>query len=391
MWLRCGLVLVVCCLVESVGVFAQSGLTTVEVASRDALMRAVAAAQPGTQILIAAGEYRGGLNFQRLRGTEAEPIVIAAVDSESPPEFVGGNSGIHLVGAKYIQLRNLVIRGATGNGLNLDDGGDAKHPSSHIVLQGLRVQDVGPKGNRDGIKLSGVDHFQVNDCVVERWGDSGSAIDMVGCHAGVIQRCQFRHRGDIFGNGVQTKGGSANVTIRRCRFDDAGGRAVNLGGSTGRDYFRPSKANYEARNITVEDCTFVGSMSPIAFVGVDGALVQHNTIYRPTRWVMRILQESQGPEFVPCRNGVFRSNLIVFQSSEVRRIVNVGGGTSPETFKFEQNHWFCIDAPSRSDRLGLPVKEVGGVYGIAPEMVDVDAGEFRQTSQSPTRQAGVRE
>ncbi len=391
MWLRCGLILGFFYLAQTIGFCEQADLKTVKVVSRDELIRAVQNAQPGTRILIAAGEYRGGLDFRFLRGTEAEPIVIAALDSENPPEIIGGNSGIHLVAASYVQLRNLVIRGATGNGLNLDDGGDAKQTSNHIVLQGLRVHNVGPKGNRDGIKLSGIDHFQVNDCVVTRWGDGGSAIDMVGCHNGVIQRCQFRHRGDIFGNGVQAKGGSENVTIRRCRFNDAGGRAINLGGSTGRDYFRPSNANFEARNITVEDCTFVGSMAPIAFVGVDGALVQHNTIYRPARWVIRILQESKGADFVPCRNGVFRRNLIAFQSSEVRSVVNVGGGTSPETFKFEQNQWYCIDNPTRSDRLGLPVKEVSGVYGIAPDWMDAKSDDFRQTPQSRTRKAGVRE
>mgnify|MGYP006193671343 CR=1 FL=1 len=40
----------------------------------------------------------------------------------------------------------------------------------------------------------------------------------------------------------------------------------------------------------------------VAFVGVDGATFRHNTIYRPTKWVLRILQESQEPRFVRTRD-----------------------------------------------------------------------------------------
>ena len=38
-----------------------------------------------------------------------------------------------------------------------------------IVLEGLTVRRVGPRGNRDGIKLSGVTDFRVESCRVERF------------------------------------------------------------------------------------------------------------------------------------------------------------------------------------------------------------------------------
>lgn len=363
---------------------------TLTVQSRDELVRAVRSARPGTKILIAPGEYRGGLSFADLQGTKGKPIVLAALDAKTPPQIAGGASGLHLVRPSYVELHDLHFSKATGNGLNIDDGGDAQRPAKQIVLKGFQIRDIGPKGNRDGMKLSGVDQFHIENCTIERWGESGSAIDMVSCHEGEIVDCQFKYRGDIFGNGVQTKGGSADITVRRCRFENAGGRAVNIGGSTGRDYFRPRSAGYEAKNIAVEDCTFIGSMSPIAFVGVDGATVRYNTIYGPTRWAIRILQESQGKDFAPCRNGSFTNNLIAFRSNEVRSVVNVGGGTSPETFVFSKNHWFCIDNPQRSDRLGLPVKESDGSYGADPKFVDATQGDLRLMSASPVRDAGVR-
>lgn len=370
---------------------AQQVGTTIEVANRVELISAVNNAQPGTKVLVAPGKYRGGLTFNNLRGTKAQPIILQARDASRPPVIAAGGSGIHLRGPVHVELRNLVLQGATGNGLNIDDGGDPDNPARNITLHGIQVRDIGPKGNCDGIKLSGVDDFILESCTVERWGDSGSAIDMVGCHNGEIKNCNFKYRSDIFGNGVQTKGGSADITIRLCRFKNAGNRAVNIGGSTGRDYFRPRDTKYEAKNITVEDCTFIGSMSPIAFVGVDGATVRYNTIYRPTRWGIRILQESQGPEFLPCRNGVFTNNIVAYRSDEVRTMVNVGGETSPETFQFADNHWYCIDNPQRSQRLGLPTTETNGSYGLNPMFRNPENGDLTLTDDSQVRDAGVRQ
>lgn len=79
----------------------------------------------------------------------------------------------------------------------------------------------------------------------------------------------------------------------------------------------PSRdANYEAKDILVEDCIFSGSMSPIIFVSVDGAVVRYDAIYRPTRWVIRIVQETRDEGFIPCRIGEFSNNLVVLFSDK---------------------------------------------------------------------------
>jgi len=78
-------------------------------------------------------------------------------------------------------------------------------------------------------------------------------------------------------------------------------------------------------------------MAAIAFVGVDGANVHHNTIYQPTRWVMRILQENGNENFVPSRNGRFANNIVVLRSDEMGEVVNIGANTAPSTFKFSDN------------------------------------------------------
>jgi hypothetical protein len=361
---------------------------TIPVRDRAALEKAVAGAKPGDRILLAPGEYRGGLYFPGLQGRPNAPIVIAAADRNRPPVIRGGTNNLHLPDAAYVELSDLILAGGTGNGLNIDDAGSFETPAHHITLRRLRVTDVGPRGNRDGIKLSGVDDFQVVDCVLERWGDGGSGIDMVGCHNGVIEGCTFRHGDQAGSNGVQAKGGSRAVTIRRCRFERSGSRAVNIGGSTDLEVFRPRPQGYEAKDITVEACTFIGSQAAVAFVGVDGATVRFNTIYRPTRWVLRILQETTAPGFVPSRNGVFSNNLIVFRSDELSTTVNAGPNTAPGTFRFSGNWWYCLDNPGRS-RPTLPTPEQNRIIGRDPQLVAPDRGDLRTKPGSPAASYGA--
>jgi hypothetical protein len=389
-WYRAFLLLFCCGGTLNGWLVPMASAATMTVDSRDALQRAVDAAEPGTEILIAPGTYRGGLIFRSLHGTAERPIRLAALDPQHPPTIQGGDSGIHLVRPAHVQVQHLRIRGVSGNGLNVDDGGDPDRPAHHLVIRDVEISRIGPRGNRDGIKLSGVDQFRVTGCLIQRWGDAGSAIDMVGCHQGVIEGCRFRYRDEVFANGVQTKGGSAQIQIRGCRFEHAGSRSVNLGGSTGEAYFRPRDAGYEAREITVEDCVFVGSMAPIAFVGVDGAVVRYNTLYRPQRWVARILQESTGSRFVPCRRGTFAHNLIVFRAEQLSTLVNVGSGTAPETFTFSANHWYCEDGRAARLLAGLPVPESSGTSGAEPQFVDASQGDFRPAEDSPVQSAGVR-
>ena len=366
-------------LVAGIAACAAQEPKVVAVKDRAALIAAIEAARAGTRIEVAAGDYAGGLNFVKLRGEAGKPILIAGADAKNPPRFLGGGSGVHLVDPFHVELRDIRFDGATGNGINIDDGGRHDAAPRGLVLRRLSVSNVGPRGNCDGVKLSGLTGFVVEDCVVEKWGiGGGSGIDMVGCHDGVVERCVFRHAADANAtgaSGVQMKGGSRGVVVRDCEFHDAGSRAVNLGGSTGLEFFRPPlsewKGNerWEAKDLVVEGNLFVGSDASVAFVGVDGAVVRFNTFVEPRRWVMRILQETREPGFVPCRRGVFESNLVVFRSSWSSGGVNIGDATAPDTFAFTKNWWWCADRPDRSEPQ-LPCRERGGVNGKDPELGD---------------------
>lgn len=360
--------------------FERLGAETVVPVSTPAEFRAaVAAAKPGTRIALAPGSYGGGFYFPDLHGAPGNPIVIAAADLAQPPVFGSAGTAIHLANPAHVELRALNFANLSDNGLNIDDGGKRDGPGAHhITLHGLHVSDIGPKGNHDGLKLSGVSDFRVSSCTIERWGDGGSAIDLVGCQRGLIEVNAFRHHSPEGANAVQCKGGSAEIVVRRNRFENVGGRGVNVGGSTGLEFFRPPLVPggefAEARNITVEGNTFVGATAAIAFVGVDGAKVRFNTIEQPGRWALRILQEQRAAGFVACRNGEFTDNVIVFASAKwAEGGVNVGSGTAPATFTFARNWWYCADRPERS-LPKLPTPEMNGVYGRPPAEAKGKAG-----------------
>ncbi len=116
------------------------------------LRNAAGLARPGTAILLGPGTYPGGFFFTNLQGTEAAPIVIGALDPQNPPVIQGGANGIQLTDPAHLELRDLILRGATGNRLNIDDGGSFNTPAHHLILRRQRMAVVGPTGNRDGIK-----------------------------------------------------------------------------------------------------------------------------------------------------------------------------------------------------------------------------------------------
>jgi len=335
----------------------------IQVANATELRSALKHLSDGLTIRIAPGEYGSGYNVQGVAN-----LSIAGLDPEQPPHFQGGKSAWHFARCPNLKLSHLRVSGQSQNGINLDDGGDLRRRISGIVLENVHVSDIGPQGNFDGIKASGLEQLTIRKCSVTGW--AGQGIDLVGCHQVVIHDCRFVGKAGYSATAaVQIKGGSSQVTIRDCHFLDAGQRPLNVGGSTGLAYFRPQGAPYEARQVTVTKNLIQGSQCAAAFVGVDGAVFSDNTILFPTKWIFRILQESRGANFVPCRNVVIQHNRIVFERAAVNLEINIGDGTAPDSFRFVGNHWFASDRPAAS-KPRLPTEETGGTYGVDPRAPD---------------------
>ncbi len=330
------------------------------VADSGQLADALREAGPGTEIHLAPGIYRRGVSVADVRGSAEAPILVRAADPNNPPVFEGMKEAIKLTRCSWITLRGLAFRGCRSNGINVDDGGDEATPSMNIVLEDLSFADIGPSGNHDAIKLSGVRGFIVRRCRFRGWG--GSAVDMVGCHNGLVDRCRFEGvAGYRQKNALQIKGGSSYVLVQRCLFLRAGERAVSIGGQTGLPYFRPSSATTEARHVTVAGNRFVGGEAHIAWVTSRQTRVHHNLFYRPAKWVARVLQESTDKRFRRCGAGQFLANLIV-TDGRVVSLVNVGPSTEPESFSFARNI---------ARRLDGETSPVSGIAGFSP-IRDVD-------------------
>jgi hypothetical protein len=343
-------------LLVTIGSTRADTLTVNDAASLQKLLPTLKA---GTVLQLAPGEYPGGLTVR-----DVSNLTVEALDPDHPPLFEGGRNAWQFSNCTGLTLRHLRTRGQTGNGFNLDDGGVRDRPMTNVTLEHLDVSDVGPKGNFDGIKCSGLEDVSIRDCTISGWG--GQAIDLVGCHRVTITGCRFTGKpGFSQTSGPQVKGGSEDVIIQKCHFENAGQRPVNAGGSTGLAYFRPPGAKYEARRVTIRDNVIVGSPCACAFTGVDGARFAGNTVLFPEKWIFRILQETTADGFVPCRNVVIEDNSIVFRRAQVATEINIGPNTDAQTFQFARNRWFAEDRPERS-RPTLPTDEQDGTYGKDP-------------------------
>lgn len=328
---------------------------------------ALAAAGAGDHIILQPGVYGGG-HFR----ANMQQVTIRGADPANPAIIDGGSNGIQLSDPANVTISDLIFRNQTGNGLNIDDAGTFETPATNLTLRNLTVRDIVTAGNHDGIKLSGVDDFLIEQVQVHNWGTGGSAVDMVGCHRGLIQNSNFVHTNTAnTGTTLQPKGGSKDITFRANRIElpRGAGRAVQAGGSTGTPFFRfvPGDSGYEANQIVAEGNVIIGGSSAFSWVNIDGGVFHHNVVNRPGQWIARILNENGGLPIVDTQNGTLADNRIVYNdtATEFSTAVNVGPESLPNTFTFARNQWLNLANPTAAGSTpNLPVAETGGVYGV---------------------------
>jgi hypothetical protein len=123
-------------------------------------------------------------------------------------------------------------------------------------------------------------------------------------------------------------------------------------------------------------------------VGCTHSEVVNNTIYKPRRWVLRILQENKDTiRFAKCSNNSFRNNLLYIDEA-VRTICNIGGGTAPETFTFSHNLWFHAGNNAWPGPQ-LPVPETGSLLNRDPLFRNAAGEDFSIPVRSPAAGAGA--
>lgn len=346
---------------------ASLGAADILVTNDTQLSSALDSASSGDRILLAPGQYnrftRSGLSGITIRSQD--PNNLAVIDAG------GANEVVHLSSVNDITVEHLIMQNYSANGINIDDSGNwPLGKSSGIVIRDVVVRNtVAVAGNRDGIKLSGVDNFHIDRVQVINWGTGGSAIDPVGSHNGLIENSRFVHDTST-ASGVRPKGGSSNIDIRANYFQMNGGRAIQFGGSTDPAFFRfpPGESNYEADKITAAGNIVSGAESAVSWVNIDGGVARYNFIDTPSTWVMRLLNENQGNSIVDTQNGIFSDNIIQFDNG-LNRIVNIGPEVLDQTFTFERNQWFNVDdATLGQGDINLPTAEIDGIYGVDPQL-----------------------
>ncbi len=348
--------------------------------------QAAANALPGDTILFKAGTYNGGEFFANLQGTSDKPILVMAAQGENVVH-TGGSNGFQVSDAAYIKFLNLIFEKQTGNGFNLDDAGTIATPAHHITFENCVFRNMNASGNNDLLKLSGLDYFEIKNCHFVNGALGGSGIDMVGCHHGLISQCKFENMGS---NAIQAKGGCQFLKIEGNFFKNCGQRTLNLGGSTGLSFFRPIDATFEASDIAVHSNVIIGSVAPIAYVGCQRVEVVNNTIYKPEKWVLRILQETvDTTRFIKCGNNVFRNNLI-YRGNAVSIDCNVGGNTNPQSFLFSNNLWYHYENATWSGPGGLPTTDLNQVKGLDPLFANLGAEDFSIPTHSPAVEKGYK-
>ena len=351
------------------------------------IARALRNARAGHTVYIEPGTYLGDNWVENLAGTQRAPIRIrgSGYPTAERPIIGGGAEGLHLVAPRWVVIRDLVIRGAASAGIHIEAGGDATAPAEYVVLRNVAIQDIGSDGDQDCLRLSGLDRYHVLESEFVRCGavgTEGAGIDMIGCHDGTILGNTFESAG---GSAVQARGGSERITITRNVVTQGGARALQLGGATSPELFRPLGAGYEARELWAYSNILVGGEVAIAFVGCDDCLAANNTILHPAHGIASILQES-AVSLIPWGGGRFINNLVVYSSTEVVGEVEVGPDTAPETFRFSHNLWYDEAAPGSAPE--LPVAEDGSLLAN-PYLADPAGGNYAPRRGSPAIGAGV--
>jgi hypothetical protein len=332
----------------------------IRVGSTEALRQAVSQASSGTRIIIAPGTCEGGFTATGLHGSDAAPIRIMAGDPERPPVFRGGDVAFGLSECSYVTVEGIVATAARINNVQISER------SHHIILKDVQSTCTAGQGNCDGIKMAGVTDFLLYRCTVDRWGGEGSAIDMVGCAAGLIMQSTLTYP-NLTGqtaNAIQAKGGTHSLGVYRCRFQDASLRAIQFGGSTGRQYFFQGNVDtgYEGMDMVAMANTIVHGGAAIAYVSCVDCLAAYNTIIRPRRYVLRVLKEG-GTK--PTARNTFDRNLIVY--GDVIAPLNTSSAVDLKSFRVQSNYWYNQTRPSDSVP-HLPVAQTDAVGGTDPRL-----------------------
>jgi hypothetical protein len=337
-------------------------------------------AQPGDEIVLMPGVHRPG-DLSGVSGTGRQPIVVRSLSPEHRTIIEAGREGIVLRGATHIVVRDLIITGASINGITIAppraDFDPAARWPTHITIQNVQVKSTGPRGKRHGIQVAQVEHVKIQDCIVIGWG--GAGIDVTQSDHVTIARCHLAGAPDFSQqSGVHVRGGSSRVVISDCHLEDTGAYGAIIGGEGQWEYSLTSASKprtatvvatpeFDATRVTIVRCVIRGSACPLHFLSATDSQARNLTIVHPRQWVCAIDLTKPGREVVPSRKLVFSSNLIVWQPGELKHFFRTGPSYARPAMAILQNLWWAADTPDQRRALGEWPEPVA-----FPQVVNVD-------------------
>jgi hypothetical protein len=229
--------------------------------------------------------------------------------------------------------------------IRVDDAGDGDGVISHHVI--FRELVLNSAGASQCLATGGLDDFRIEEIEVTA---CRTGVRLIGSHHGVVASNWFH---DTLGPALAIEGGADDVVVHGNWFESIPSRAVYAGGLSAESAFRPPGEVFEARGVRTVANVFVeigmGTDGGVmAFVGCVDCVFAHNTFHLGRPYVIRILEENPEPRLLPSRNGVVANNIMVFDSRDLVRVVNVDSdptSVEDETFSFRNNLYSAVDDP----------------------------------------------
>ena len=326
--------------------------------------------RPGDELILMPGKHKPGL-IEVLVGTPQLPITIRGVDAEHPAEIIAEREGLRIRQPRHVRIANMVITGGSVAGITLGSpAGNPEFEISDIEVRNVAIRRVGPKGQRHGVALVGLNTVTVENVRVEGWG--GSGIDVAACRDVRLTHCSLKgleEHSQLYGIRVRT--GSRQVQIEHCRFDQAGSIAVCLGGASNVEDFLPAvptdaepRSVAEASYVNVENCFIIDAPCAVAYVSAAECAVRRNTIVRPRRSVLAILSESLDERISPGRNNIFGGNIVTWEAGDVKMYAEVSPKADTKSFSLETNLWWSPEPAEQRDKIVPTAADKPGVPEI---------------------------
>jgi len=338
--------------------------------------------RPGDEIILLPGEHRPGL-LDHLHGESDKPITIRGIDPERPPIIKADRYGIRLRNATHVNIHNIVIEGASVAGLHVtSESAPRREPivdtCQSIVIRDVQIRRTGFEGLRHGLWVIDLEDVTIENVTVEGW--SGAGIEVHGCRRVELLNCRLIGR-EAFPEryGVRVRGGTNQVWLRECFFENAGDIAMAIGWRTAIDDFYPplepvstgrildKDKRFEVDRVQVRNCIVRGSACAAAFKHVQTVQFRSNTIYRPTLTVLAFDAPHDDPRLADNKKVVLSSNLIVWQPGDIKHLAMFGARAKPDGVRLERNLWW-------SKQLTEQLKKLGPMPGRNPaaQITDLD-------------------